>query len=287
MKNFPRQLLATACASTAVSLVSVGTMATEPCGDFGECKALVEINSSDGDVGFHFLSDGDELAISRLFNPDREVIFTARGRNELEEQTFTELFLESAEPLCFDPLTDDDPENDDEDFRTLEEFVELWIPGTYIFVGFDEDGERSVGRTELGFDLPAAPQNLSYAGGVISWTAGDDLGECADAGRLQGLVDMGMLPEHPQDVRVAAWEIVLEPDVEDGDPVADEIFSIRVSGDADVLSVTVPFEYISGLPEDTPAKVEIGAIGDGDNATFTEVDGICLNEVEGCDDEDD
>ena len=34
--------------------------ATEPRGDFGECKVLVEINSSDGDIGFHFLADGDD-----------------------------------------------------------------------------------------------------------------------------------------------------------------------------------------------------------------------------------
>ena len=30
--------------------------ATEPCGDLGECKALIEINSTDGDIGFHFLT---------------------------------------------------------------------------------------------------------------------------------------------------------------------------------------------------------------------------------------
>lgn len=35
--------------------------ATEPCGDLGECKALIEINSTDGDIGFHFLMDGDDL----------------------------------------------------------------------------------------------------------------------------------------------------------------------------------------------------------------------------------
>ncbi|HEX9593941.1 MAG TPA: hypothetical protein VGB12_11455, partial [bacterium] len=31
--------------------------ATEPCDDFGECRALIEINSTDGDIGFHWLID--------------------------------------------------------------------------------------------------------------------------------------------------------------------------------------------------------------------------------------
>jgi hypothetical protein len=29
-------------------------------------------------------------------------------------------------------------------------------------------------------------------------------------------------------------------------------------------------------------KVEVGAIGVGDNATFTEADGFCVNQVAGC-----
>ncbi|MDH3440997.1 MAG: hypothetical protein OEM63_09610, partial [Gammaproteobacteria bacterium] len=41
-------------------------------------------------------------------------------------------------------------------------------------------------------------------------------------------------------------------------------------------------------PEDTPAKVEVGAIGPDDNATFAEEGDICLNDTdpEGIYDED-
>ena len=275
------------CAGAAAAAISIGALATEPCGDFGECKVLVEINATDGDIGFHFLSDGDELRFTRLSDPDGRKIFTSRAFRELEEQTFTEMFVESAEPLCFDPLDDDDPDNDEEDFRTLEEFIELWSAGTYTFIGRGPHGERAGGETVLGFDLPAAPQELAYSSGMIMWSPGTDLGECADAGRLQGLVDMGKLPQHPEDVTVAAWEVVLEPDVEDGDPIGDQVFSIRIAGDAGLFAVTVPAEYLASLPDDTPAKLEIGAIGEEDNATFTEIDGICLNETEGCEDDDD
>ncbi len=47
-------------------------------------------------------------------------------------------------------------------------------------------------------------------------------------------------------------------------------------------AVTVPAEYLASLPDDTPAKIEVGAIGGEDNATFTEIFDICVNEDEGC-----
>jgi hypothetical protein len=61
-------------------------------------------------------------------------------------------------------------------------------------------------------------------------------------------------------------------------------FSIRVTGDVAVKAVSVPAEYLAALPDDTPVKIEVGAIGIDDNATFSEEDGFCVNEVEGCED---
>ena len=92
-----------------------------------------------------------------------------------------------------------------------------------------------------------------------------------------------MLPE-PEGVEVAAWEVVLEPDVDDGDPTGALVFKIRVP--ADQFKVTVPQDYLDSLPDDTPAKIEVGAIGVDDNATFSEEDGFCINEDEGCEEED-
>ena len=94
----------------------------------------------------------------------------------------------------------------------------------------------------------------------------------------------GVLPQHPEDVDVAAWEIVLAPDVDDGDPTGSLKFTIRVPGDIAVKAVTVPADYLMSLPDDTPVKIEVGAIGVDDNATFSEEDGFCVNEVDGCDD---
>lgn len=253
--------------------------ATEPCGDFGECKALIEINSTDGDIGFHFLMDGENLNSARMKDPNDAKVFEVQAKGPLREQKLTEMFAESAEPLCWaDP--DADP---DEEIVTLEEFLGLWAAGTYVFFGMGDGGEKSFGDTELTHSLPAAPASLAFDGSAITWTAGDDLGKCASFTELSDLVSVGVLPVHPQDVTVAAWEVVLEPDVEDGDPTGNLEFNVRVSGDTQTKAVTVPAEYLASLPDDTPVKIEVGAIGVDDNATFTEVGGFCVNEVEGCD----
>jgi hypothetical protein len=204
----------------------------------------------------------------------------------LREQFLTETFAESAEPLCFDPLSDDDEENDDEDFVTLEEFLDRWSEGEYHFFGIGEGWEVSHGTTNLSFNLPAAPTELEWeteeedgdVDGEISWEAGDDLGECSDG--------MELLPTAPEDVGVRAWEVVFEPDVEDDDPVNGINYVVRIPGDSDELEVEVPDDYLETLPENTPAKIEVGAIGFDDNATFTEIDEICVNENDPDEDDD-
>jgi hypothetical protein len=273
-------LILSAVAALVLGAGATVVMATEPCGDFGECKALIEINASDGDIGFHFLMDGDDLNSARIDDPNGTKVFEDQAKGPLREQKLTETFAESAEPLCW---PDPDADEDDE-IVTLEEFLDRWTAGTYLFTGMGDEGEKSEGETELTYELPAAPADVDFDGSVIEWSAGDDLGNCATAGELDILVADGILPVHPEDVTVAAWEIVLEPDVEDGDPTGALVFSIRVAGGISPTEVTVPADYLASLPDDTPVKVEVGAIGVDDNATFSEEDGFCVNEVAGCDD---
>ena len=267
----------------AVLALGTGTTAAraaEPCGDFGECKALIEINATDGDIGFHFLMDGDDLNSGRLFDPLGAKLFEDEAKGDLRDQKLTELFAESAEPLCWN-----DPEADpDEEIVTLEEFLARWLSGTYLFTGMGDGGEKSEGETELTHEIPAAPADVAFDGSVISWAEGNDLGKCASQAELNDLVLADVLQVHPEVVPVVSWEIVLEPDVEDGDPTGNLVFSIRVSGNIEPKQVTVPADYLASLPANTPVKIEVGAIGVNDNATFTEVGGFCVNDVGGCDD---
>ena len=223
-------------AIASFGLASIAT-ATEPCDDFGECKVLIEINASDGDIGFHFLMDGDDLNSARIYDPNGKKVFEDKAKGPLKEQKLTETFVESAEPLCwFDPEADED-----EEVVFLEEFLERWSAGAYLFTGNGDEGEKSFGETELSYRLPAAPTDLEFDGSVIYWDAGFDLGNCATASELDNLVLDGVLPVHPEDVEVQAWEVVLEPDVDDGDPIGGLKFTVRVSGDVSLpASVTVP-----------------------------------------------
>ena len=280
-------LFGAAGAMVVLGITTTVATATEPCGDLGECKVLIEMNTTDGDIGAHFLVDGDDLVKVEGKNPDGKKFFKADAKKELREQFFTETFVESAEPFCREELV----EEEGDEVVTLEEFLERWAPGFYVFTGKGDEGETSVGETELTYELPAAPTDLMFDDltDVISWTAGDDLGECATNAELDDLVTDGILPVHPEDVTVDAWEVVFEPDVEDGDPLGKLKFIIRVSGDLDdfaPLAVTVPEEYLDSLPDDTLVKIEVGAIGGEDNATFTEIFDVCVNEDEGCDEED-
>jgi hypothetical protein len=269
--------------------------------DFGECRVLVEINSSDGDVGFHWLTDADDLNSTRIDDPDGAKVFTNSAFGPLREQKITETFGESSEPLC-NP-NDVDP-SDPEDVVTLTEFRETWADGTYRIRGKGDQGEKLEGEAELTFYLPAAPQNLDFDGSIISWASGDDLGRCAPSDgdgvpTPAELVSAGVLDALPEDVPVLAWEVVLEPDVDDTDAAANLNFSTRVAGPGTAVpagtpySITLPPEYLAALGAGTPVKIEIGAIGgdfaidggevvgrsgrpvDDDNATFSEEDGFC------------
>lgn len=271
--------------AAAVAALAGGTAnATEPCGDFGECKVLVEINSSDGDVGFHFLMDGDSLRYGALFNPDRRKIYSYGARRELARQFVTETFNESAEPLCWHPEPDE--EEYGEPVVTLEEFIDRWSAGRYRFFGIDGDWEISRGSSYLSFKLPAAPAELEWEEeeddgdieGEISWEPGTDLGECADEEDIVDLLNDGVLPMDPANVEVVRWEVVLEPDVEDGDIIGSMKYVVSIPGDAEELEVEVPDDYLETLPANTPAKIEVGAIGADDNATFSEEGDICLND---------
>ena len=290
-RRLKRALLGVASAPLLLGGIVTDAQATEPCDDFGECKALIEINTSDGDIGFHWLIDGDDLNSVRMDAPNGKKVYENKAFGPLRDQKLTETFGESAEPVCKESLK----ENEDDVVVTLEEFLERWASGPYSISGSADGGEKLFGMTELTYEIPAAPQDLEIVDGsvVLEWAPGDDLGECATNEELKDLVDDGVLPIHPEDVKVDSYEVVMEPDVDEDEPNAalinSRVFSVRVPGN--VTQVTVPQEYLLALGDETPVKFEVGAIGGEDNATFAER-GDCEVSINGgeakveCEDED-
>ncbi len=211
-----------------------------------------------------------------IFGPDGKIFFE-KVKGPFRDQYLTETFAESAEPLCWEPEEGDDEFG--EPVVSLDEFIDRWSKGKYDFIGIGDGWEISTGHTWLRHKLPAAPDDLAFDGSVISWTMGSELGECWEEGdELPPGVSIITNP-----AQLDSFEVVLEPDVDDGDVVGTMTFTVRVPPDQ--TQVTVPADYLAALPADTPAKIEVGAIGAEDNATFSEEDGFCVNEDAGCEED--
>ena len=82
-------------------------------------------------------------------DPSSMRLFEEIAANSLQDQTLTENFFESAEPVC-EPGLREEP---DEEVVTLPQFLNRFPAGTYAF-GLD-DGDRS-GSTALTHRIPAA-----------------------------------------------------------------------------------------------------------------------------------
>lgn len=253
--------LTTAIVAATWSSASFGD---EPCNELDECRVLIEINASDGDIGFHVLFDAEGWRSARIYGPDGKLIFVEKARKALRDQKLTENFFESAEPLCEAELA----EEPDERVVTLPEFLDRFPEGFYDFRLKLDHGGVLAGTTLFSHFIPAAPADVDYDGTNISWSYGDDLGECVT--QPDGFVLAG-------EGDIVAYEVVLTPD---DDALSPFTYTVRVP--ANVNSVAVPASFLAGLPDDTPLKVEVGAIerrpnGSFGNQTFTEEDGFCNN----------
>jgi hypothetical protein len=274
-----------AAAAILVTVPAPLALATDPCGGLEECRAIVEINATDGDIGFQWLADAEGLIGTEIIDAKGRRVFSNQAFGPLREHTLTETFGESSEPICRRSLA----EEPDEEVVTLSQFLARWPAGQYKFRGHTADDEIVRGQSPLTHWLPAAPRNIQFRGGVVSWEPGGALGVCANQAELWNLVNSGRLPIHPMNVPVAEWEVTLE--LEDD---SNRTLTIRLParGPSAQTSVSVPIEFLNSVAPDTPAKIEVGAIGgrleigDDDNATFRELKNLCLNREDGCEQDD-
>ncbi len=273
IRDMQRALLRTA----GVALIFGGGVATadERCGELDECRAFIEINASDGDIGFHVLFDAEGWEQARIIDPDGKTIFKESVQLGLKEQKLTENFFESAEPVCEKKLVE---EGEDDEVVTLPEFLERFPEGPYEFRNKLEGGGELAGITMLTHVIPAAPADVEFDGSEISWEYGVDLGVCTTLGGLT-LAD---------EDDIVAYEVVLEPEEDEFSS-----FKFTVQVPSDLHSVSVPAEYLASLDADTQLKIEVGAIegredGSFGNQTFTEEGGFCNNsDQKNCPDEED
>jgi hypothetical protein len=228
--------------------------------ELDEAFLRIEINATDGDVGFHGKFDGEPSKSMRIKDPNGKEVFEVTVSKALKRQGLTENFFESAEPTCAE--------------QPLAAFLQRFPAGTYEFRGRTIEGDSLRGEAELSHALPAAPDisgfdGSSFAPGapvVIAWAPGKDLGNCHD----QALVDDGIIPD-PAGVPVDNWEVVVEPDEDQlealGLPL--RVFSVQLAFGQQ--TVTVSPEYLQSYVAAgiTTFKFEVGARA-GENQTFSE-----------------
>lgn len=269
------RLIRNACVLLGALWTSSGAVGDTPCGggELGECRVLIEINATDGDIGFHSLFDAEGWVWAQITDPSGKLLFKEQAKGALKDQTLTENFFESEEPLC-----KPDEAEPDAEVVTLVEFLERFPAGLYEFRNKLPRGGMLAGWTELTHALPAAPDDLEFDGSAITWQPGTDLGRCEPEGGSGAA-----------DVPVVAYQVVLEPDL-DPEVTTDEALTARIFSvfvPPVVNEVTVPPEYLDSLPADTPVKVEVIAIEERPNGSFgnqvaSEEDGFCVNPVEDC-----
>jgi len=105
---------------------------------FADTRVFFEFNSTDHDLGFQLMLDGEAWQRVQVFDPERARLLDFQTRGRLRELGLTELRFESDEP-------------------SPGEVLDLFAPGTYRFVGVSVDGQHLVGSGELSHDLPSAP----------------------------------------------------------------------------------------------------------------------------------
>jgi hypothetical protein len=226
--------------------------------ELSEAFLRIEINATDGDVGFHGKFDGDPSQSMKIKDPDGKTIFDLKVSRSLKRQGLTETFFESAEPDCVE--------------QPLAAFLERFPQGTYSFQGRTNEGEQLVGEAVLSYALPAAPDvsatdGADFNGGpvVIQWAPGSDLGNCHDASLIPDTI-----PD-PATVPVDHWEVTVEPDEDQREALGLPLRVFTVQLPSNQLSVPVPSAYLqqyiaAGI---TTFKFEVGAKS-GENQTFSE-----------------
>jgi len=235
--------------------------------EFDEFEPIIEMNATDGDIGFHVLLDGDAWKGASVFDGNVDRLILARASGSMRDQGITEFFIESDEPLCW--LDPEEEDLDPEDVVTLEDFLERFPAGRYKAFGRDLDGELLTAAGRLTHNIPAAPamdeDDLVYDAEAntvtITWQRGDDLGNCA--------IPEGMTLSRS----LMRFEVVLEPE-EDELPAGVVFQKFTAQVPRYVRKFVVPASYIKPLVDQgvTVFKGEVGAKEVSGNQVFTEIE---------------
>lgn len=116
---------------------------------FDVANVFVQLNDTDGDLGFHAQIDGDAWTLLKIKDPNAVVLFEIRNTGPLRQQGLTELSFESAEPP-FDELSP-------------ELFFDRFPEGEYEISGLTIGGNQMKSTADFTHVMPAPPKILNPA----------------------------------------------------------------------------------------------------------------------------
>ncbi len=205
--------------------------------ELDEAEVFIEWNSTDEDFGIQFFWDGEPWKRMRVSNTDGKKVLDVRTRRNVRMQGLTEGFFESAEPNVED--------------LSMEEFLERFPEGEYIFRGWTLDWTRLVGEAEFTHTLPAPPENLD-----------PEEGDTVDPSGFTVSFDPVTVDTDGNAIDIEYYEVVVEK--EEDDPI---LQTYKVILAPDVTEVDVPAQF---LEPDTEYKLEVIAVEESGNKTITE-----------------
>ena len=242
--------------------------------EFDEFEVLIEINATDLDAGLQGMLDGDAWKWATVTGPGGQPIFRFQPGGSLAKHGVTETQWESNEPP-FEPSEEAEPG------YTLDDFLEMFPEGEYTARGLTVENDQLESGTELTHDLPAGPD-------VISPEEEEKVERGSDLTITWYAVETEFDPEDPQGlgtallesdivayIVVAEYDLVLNPDADDEEEIT-RVLTIDVAADeAEQFSAVIPADF---LPDEPPGendelefKIEVGAVEESGNRTFTEI----------------
>jgi hypothetical protein len=201
-------------------------------------RIYIEYNSTDNDLGFHVLLDGEDWRSLKIHNPGGKVVFEVTGRAGYRDLGMTELFFEGAEPELADV--------------PLDELLSLFPEGEYEFEGVTVDGTGISGEGSLSHAVPAGPDvadsdDVVVPGNpfVIRWNHVTEKATDPEG---------GVFPARP--INVVAYQIIVGS------------FQVTLPASGGSMSVAVPPEYVATLDSGSH-DFEVLAIDASGNQTIT------------------
>jgi hypothetical protein len=133
---------------------------------FADANVFLELNNTDGDLGFHAAIDGDAWKSLSIENPRDKKSLNIRTGGSLQIHGLTQLDFESAEP----PFEELDPGV----------FFQRFPEGEYDIEGRTIDGQEMESTATLTHVLPGPPRNIAVNGIALSDGCDESAGPVVD-----------------------------------------------------------------------------------------------------------